>query len=248
MIQFARKSPIFSRTIVNIDFTGCILVLIFINAGYVYSAIDILDLPEEPTARLGAGLQCYIAMSPDGKILASAGGAVIYLWDIETKSKIGELRGHTANFIPVLAFSPDGSILASAGGADDMAVYIWDTQTWEQIGALEGHPAHVGGVAYSADGKFIASTSYWDDKVRIWDAEAQELIGLLHNHLGTDMGDGVVFSPDGKWLATGSKNGVELWELNLADNAPEPVDDPPEESKSVKSEGKYLVKWGEIKR
>lgn len=71
-------------------------------------------------------------------------------------------------------------------------------------------------------------------------AEGQEQVGVLKGHDASDMGwgDQVAFSPDGKWLAAGSEDGVELWELNL----------PAGDSRPVEPRGKQLATWGRIKR
>ncbi len=82
---------------------------------------------------------------------------------------------------------------------------------------MGGHSAHVGSIAFSPDGKLLASTVYWDDTVHLWDIASQEQMGVLKGHDASDFGwsDQVAFSSDGKWLACGSENGVELWELDL---------------------------------
>ena len=98
-----------------------------------------------------------------------------------------------------------------------MAVYLWDVQAQNQVGVLGGHSAHVYSIAFSPNGKLLASTVNWDDTVHLWDVEGQEQVGVLKGHDASDEGHTaeVAFSSDGKWLACGGENGVELWELNL---------------------------------
>jgi WD40 repeat protein len=112
------------------------------------------------------------------------------------KSGKGSLRG--------IAFSPDGKILAVASS---IGIGLYDAESLKEIGLLEG-PAF--SVAFSSDGKLIASTGFQDGTVRIWDVEKREEIARLKGGGALS----VAFSPDGKLIASGGTDGtIRIWDV-----------------------------------
>src|SRR5579859_6902714 len=74
---------------------------------------------------------------------------------------------------------------------------------------LTGHQALVMNVAYSPDGKRLATSSL-DKTARVWDAATGKLLLTVVDH--TDGFNGIAFSPDGTRIATTSGNTAELWD------------------------------------
>ena len=170
-----------------------------------------------------------VAFSPDGQLLASAGGydQTVQLWDVSTGSAMFQLTGHTGAVTRV-AFSPDGKLLASAGanikeeviytsefphirkGQADQTARLWDVSTGSEVHTLRGHTDGVQDVAFSPDGRLLASAAL-DRTVRLWDVSTGLLVRTLTGHI--DGVSSIAFSPDGRLLAAAGSGdqSVRLW-------------------------------------
>jgi WD40 repeat protein len=136
-------------------------------------------------------------ISPDGKRLAAAGeDAIIHLWNLGSPTPPAELRGHTRNVWEV-RFSPDGRRLASC--SFDYSVRLWDAEAGRPLKALAGHRQACVGLDYSPDGNLLA-TGGDDAIVRYWRASDGAALRSVDNGRHVDK---LMFSRDGKWLATG---------------------------------------------
>ena len=122
---------------------------------------------EREQAEEGWGLTT-LALSPDGRLLASASGyqdPIIRIRDAATGKLLHKLDGHIS-WVCQVVFSKDGRHLVSA--ATDQTVRIWNTSSWTETKApLRGHTDEVHAVAISEPAQLVASAGK-DGNLTLW--------------------------------------------------------------------------------
>ena len=120
-------------------------------------------------------------------------------WSLPDGAKARLGRGQIAGTI---AYSSDGDLLAVASS---IGIWIYDADTGATLDLLTA-PTPVSNITFSPEGNTIASGSWDDDVLRLWDVPTGKLRATLAGH-------SVAFSPDGKTLASGGNDlAIRLWD------------------------------------
>ena len=179
-------------------------------------------LPAGAVARLGTtrfrhgGSIAAVAFTPDGKTFISTGeDGTACVWDAATGRELRRFTAQHPLFGIRLAVSRDAKRVAWADPGGEAVIRLHDLASGEELRQLRGHQVQIHVLAFSPDGRTLASAG-GDRTVRLWDvAGGQELhrIGPLPL-VGTGC-QALIFSRDGKTLVAGGGR-VYLWDVATA--------------------------------
>ena len=156
-----------------------------------------------------------LVFSDDGKLLAS-GGSLDYkveLWNALTGEHVTTVpTAYDRGTVAALAFSGDGKFLASGASK----IQMWNVVSKEPSHLIDAHDrGESNSLSFSPDGKLLASggfrlstTDIEHSEIKLWDTATGSLVATLSG------GAPVVFSPDGKFLASASASETKWVDLD----------------------------------
>lgn len=146
-----------------------------------------------------------VAFSPDGRMLATGGVESRSNFDLAAMMGAATGKKKSSKNLP----NPQDMMRDLKVEAIGQVV-LWDVSSGRELGALKGHGKGVTQVAFSRDGRLLASGSS-DNTIRVWDVASRRALATFIGHTANI--ESIDFSPDSRLLASTSEDGATfLWD------------------------------------
>ena len=187
-------------------------------AAGAYGEVQLYDFgSDEIIARLPGHPEAVRALvfSPDGSILAAAGGmparyGKVQIWETSGRTLLRSWEGHR-DCIYSLVLDPGGDLLATS--SYDRLIKLWEVGSGRELRTLKGHADAVYSIAFDLDGKRLFSASA-DRTVKIWDVQTGSQLGRPLGESSAELYS-LALHPSGKLVAAaGEDKMIRIWKLH----------------------------------
>ncbi|MEY4934392.1 MAG: hypothetical protein RIS64_751 [Bacteroidota bacterium] len=152
-----------------------------------------------------------MAYSPDGRfLLTGAQDKSLKLWSITTGTIMRTIANAHDTYVYAVAYSPDGKKIASGGY--DGSIKVWDAMNYTLLYQAKRGSDPIHSLSFTTDNNTIAIVAGSAGGIIQWHYLTSKLV--LSPLLSINKADvtQIVFSKNGRWLATGTRNGeIKLW-------------------------------------
>lgn len=159
--------------IVNVAISpGTSAVVATTRSGHAY-LFDLVDhgVPKVLEAYSGTQGEASVeavGFKRNGQTFATGCHTSLRMWEIGSGKLLREFRGVTADVLGI-AFAPNADTLAAVDAAGVLT--LWNSETGDRIAYVQSHFGPSFGIAFSADGKYLATVGVRDYAARVWDAQ-----------------------------------------------------------------------------
>jgi len=190
------------------------------TGAYLRSLVDpqLKSADGKPVPAAHMSLVESMAISPDGKTLASGSYREVVLWDVEKGTSKVRIDNFADRVVSIV-YSDDGKMFATGGGAptEDGEVKVFDASGKLIVELKSPHSDTCFGVSFRPDGKMLATCGA-DKFVKCWDLPSGKHVKSFegHTHHVMDVG----WKADGKFLASaGADNAIKVWDFEKGEQS-----------------------------
>ncbi|MFO0827030.1 MAG: protein kinase [Phycisphaerales bacterium] len=155
----------------------------------------------------------FVTVSADGSLVAglqakSQGRGVVRAWSLLSGEERGQWRSR--DVVTGIAVHPRAREIAVGSGVRDVTVV--PTSTMQARAPLAGHTSRTERIAYSPDGRWMASQSN-DSTIRVRSADQGTTVDILHVPADVPANGGLAFSSDGSRLVSRGPRTIVVWDV-----------------------------------